>query len=252
MVVVGFNFRRLRNIVVSIAIAGVGFGTCVLSPVMEVLRDFYGNTGYFILLSGIGFHKCLFATLCRPSNLELLRLKTIKAENGSNAMSRRELLQHYAKVYANKLILCFSFSLLLFSVGTYMIFLHLPKFTVSIGFSTIEASLLLSACGISSVLSRLAITFVSGKKDIDEIVLYSASFGLLALGTFLFPLYSKNYVGLLVYSLLLGTYFGGCYAIMNAINIRLVGLKCLSVATGMELLFCGVGTALGPIITGEC
>ncbi|XP_060553438.1 monocarboxylate transporter 4-like [Ruditapes philippinarum] len=249
MVVVGFNFRRWRNTALGIAVSGVGVGTCILTPVMEVLRDFYGNAGYFIIMAGIGFHKCLFAVLCKPSRLELARQDSIQTED-EEKITKRQLMKHYAKVYTNKLIVCFSLSLMLFSIGTYMIFLHLPHFTMTKGHSHLAATALISSCGFATIVARVMTSMISETKNIDEVVLYSGSFGSLALGTFLFPLYSRTYTGLVVYSLLLGAYFGGCYAVMNSINIKLVGIKYLSIATGMELIFCAVGTALGPVITG--
>ncbi|WAR21438.1 MOT2-like protein [Mya arenaria] len=218
MVVVGFNFRRWRNTALGIAISGVGVGTCILSPVMEIVRGFYGNAGYFIILAAIGVHKCLFAVLCRPSRLELARQESLKNENQER---------------------------------TYMIFLHLPTFAISRGSSRMTASLLLSACGLSTIFARLLTTLISERKNVDGIVLYSGSFGLLALATFLFPIYSRTFPGLVIFSVILGAYFGGCYAVMNSINIHLVGVKYLSIATGMELVFSAVGTAIGPVITGE-
>lgn len=250
MVVVGFNFRRWRNTALGIAVSGVGVGTCILSPVMELVREFYGNSGYFIILAGIGFHKCLFAVLCRPSRLELARQESINSDT-EERISKRQLLKHYAKVYANKLIICFSLSLMMFSIGTYMIFLHLPHFALVTGYSHISTSLLLSSCGFATIIARVMTLLISESKNMDEVVLYSGSFGSLALGTFLFPLYSRTYTGLVIYAVLLGVYFGGCYAVMNTINVKLVGMKHLSIATGMELIFCAVGTVIGPVITGE-
>lgn len=250
MVVVGFNFRRWRNTALGIAVSGVGVGTCILTPVMEVLRDFYGNAGYFIILAGIGLHKCLFAVLCKPSRLELARQDSIKTEDDEE-ITKRQLLKHYAKVYANKLIICFSLSLMLFSIGTYMIFLHLPHFAITKGHTSIAAAILISSCGFATIVARVMTSLISESKNIDEVLLYSGAFGSLALGTFLFPLYSKTYTGLIVYSIILGAYFGGCYAVMNTINTKLVGIKYLSIATGMELIFCAVGTAVGPVITGK-
>lgn len=250
MVVVGFNFRRWRNAALGIAVSGVGVGTCIFSPVMELIRDFYGTAGYFIILSGIAFHKCLFAVLCRPSKLEVARQDSLKNEPETD-LTRRQIIKLYARVYSNKLIICFSLSLMLFSLGTYMIFLHIPVYSLWRGYTRIATTLLISACGLATIAARVATTLISEKKNIDEIVLYCASFGMLALGTFLFPVYSRSYTGLVIYSILLGAYFGGCYAIMNNINVKLVGIKYLSIATGMELLFSAVGTALGPVITGE-
>ncbi|XP_052225086.1 monocarboxylate transporter 12-B-like [Dreissena polymorpha] len=250
MMVVGFNFRRWRNTALGVAISGVGVGTCIFSPILELMCGLYGRRGYFIMLAGISLHKCLFAVLCRPSRLERARQRSLKT-NDEAPLSKSQIMKLYANVYANKLIICFSLSLMLFSVGTYMIFLHLPAVAVSKGHSRMTAALLLSACGASTILARIMTTFVSEKKSVDGIVLYSGSFGSLALATFLFPIYSRTLVGLVIFSAILGAYFGGCYAVMNSINIHLVSLKFLNIATGVELVFTAIGTAIGPIVTGK-
>ncbi|WAR21435.1 hypothetical protein MAR_015409, partial [Mya arenaria] len=138
---------------------------------------------------------------------------------------------------------------MLFSVDTYMIFLHLPTFAISRGSSRMTASFLLPACGLSTIFARLLTTLLSERKNVDGMVLFTGSFGLLALATFLFPIYSRTFPGLVIFLVILGAYFGGCYAVMNSINIHLVCVKYLSIATGMELVFSAVGTAIGPVIT---
>ena len=251
IVVIGFNFRKFRPVAITAALSGIGIGTFVFSPAMEAVRESYGNAGYFIIIGGVALHKCIFALLCKPSRLELERQRSLKEETKKTHHNYKILVKHYAKVYANKAIICFSLSLLLFAMGTYMIFLHLPTYSIHTGYSPMSASWLLACCGICTVLSRI-LTDISTHRKFDEIVLYSGSFGTLALGTFLFPLYSKSYGGQLVFSILLGAYFGGCYAIINSINIKIVGVRYLSIATGIELLFSGIGTFLGPVITGNC
>ena len=249
MVVIGFNFRKFRPVAMTIALSGIGVGTFILSPAMEAVRDHYGNAGYFIIIGGVGLHKCIFALLCKPSRLESERQNSLKEET-KKLHNYRLLVRHYAKVYANKAIIFFSLSLLLFAMGTYMIFLHLPTYSVHTGFSPMSTAWLLACCGICTVISRI-FTDISTQRKFDEIVLYSGSFGSLALGTFLFPLYSKSYIGQLVFTMLLGAYFGGCYAIINSINIKIVGVRYLSIATGVELVFSGIGTLLGPVISGK-
>ena len=249
VVVIGFNFQKFRPVAMTAALSGIGIGTFILSPSMELVREYYGNAGYFIIIGGIALQKCVFAVLCKPSRIELERQRALKEES-KETPSCKAIVRHYANVYANKAIIFFSFSLLLYSMGTYMIFLHLPSYSVQTGHSPMSAAWLLSCCGICTVLSRI-LTDISTNRKLDEIVLYSGSFGTLALGTFLFPLYSKAYAGQLVFSILLGAYFGGCYAIINSINVKIVGTRYLSIATGFELGFSGVGTILGSVITGK-
>ncbi|KAL3863042.1 hypothetical protein ACJMK2_004824 [Sinanodonta woodiana] len=250
MVVIGFNFRKFRKLAMSIAVAGVGIGVFVFSPVLQIVRDYYGNRGFFIILAGLALHQFVFGALCKPSSLEMERHINKRAATSDKVSFSWSSMRRNCDVYMHKPILCFSLSMLMYGVGTYMIFIHLPNYSIQKGYTAFQASWLISVCGLFTVVSRILTIIASNNDNIDDIILYSGLFGSLALGTFLFPLYSGAFAGQVVFSIMLGTYFGGCYAIMNSISMRLVGLKHLAAATGMELFCCSLGTVIGPVVSG--
>ena len=69
LVIVGYYFNKRRGLAVGLATSGVGFGTFFLPPLMEVLFDFYGFAGAFLVLSGITAHFCISGAFFRPLEL---------------------------------------------------------------------------------------------------------------------------------------------------------------------------------------
>ncbi|XP_052771980.1 monocarboxylate transporter 9-like isoform X2 [Mya arenaria] len=52
-VVVGFNFKRRCNLALGIAVSGVGAGACAFVPLMQMAKEFYGFSGFFICCAGM-------------------------------------------------------------------------------------------------------------------------------------------------------------------------------------------------------
>jgi MFS family permease len=52
---VGYYFHKKRGRAVGIATSGVGFGTFVIPPIIEIVFKHYGFTGAFMIIGGITF-----------------------------------------------------------------------------------------------------------------------------------------------------------------------------------------------------
>ncbi|KAL5012258.1 hypothetical protein ScPMuIL_010809 [Solemya velum] len=66
LVVVGMYFKKRRGLAVGLSSSGAGVGAFVVPPVIEILFDYYGFTGAFILLGSLIIHLCLCGALYRP------------------------------------------------------------------------------------------------------------------------------------------------------------------------------------------
>ncbi|XP_025112475.1 LOW QUALITY PROTEIN: monocarboxylate transporter 4-like [Pomacea canaliculata] len=66
LILVGMYFNRLRGVAVGLSTAGVGAGTFLLPPVVEMLFETYGFFGAFFILGGIALHFFVVAFLYRP------------------------------------------------------------------------------------------------------------------------------------------------------------------------------------------
>lgn len=66
VVIVALYFERRRGTASGIANAGIGSGTFIAPPVVEILFRDFGFAGAFILLAAFGLQTCVFGALFRP------------------------------------------------------------------------------------------------------------------------------------------------------------------------------------------
>lgn len=250
LVVVGFGFQNKRNFASGLAVAGIGVGMFCLAPVITAANNTYGYTGLFFILSGIGLHICLFGALFRPSYLENLGKDLLKKKALERNTTLVSDLKLRLRIFQKASFISFCFSILSWNIGLFIVFLHLPSYVMMTRTSRFEASFLLSIAGICSCVSRIVTGYVSSSERINEIVVYSFSFGVLGAVTLIFPYINLSYATQVFYSVILGLFFGNCYAIMNSINVKIVGIEHLPTAYGFEMCFCGVGMLVGPPLAG--
>lgn len=66
VVIVALYFERRRGTASGIANAGIGSGTFIAPPVVEILFRDFGFAGAFILMAAFGLQTCVFGALFRP------------------------------------------------------------------------------------------------------------------------------------------------------------------------------------------
>ncbi|XP_069140900.1 monocarboxylate transporter 12-like [Argopecten irradians] len=251
VVVLGFNFHRKRNIATGIAVSGCGVGTFVLAPAIEAAREEYGNNGFFFIVAAIALQGVVFGCLFFPSELESehQQMKYTKSNQEQKCDILKSALPSFG-LLKNIPYLCLCVSMFLACAGVYLVYVHLPRYAIEMGASSLSAAFLISVSGVCDCVSRILTGMAAQDEDIDEIVIYFGTFGLLGLSTLLVPLYATTYTGQLVYAVLFGMYSGCCYSVMNTIIIDLVGVSELANGVGIYLFFCGVGSLIGPPIAG--
>ncbi|KAJ8317707.1 hypothetical protein KUTeg_005611 [Tegillarca granosa] len=242
VVVVGFNFERQRNLASGMATSGAALGIFVLAPVYTTLETAYGYEGLFILSAGFVFHCCVFGALCRPSELESKKKHNDTNDKGKSSFN----ISLYIKLLRKQSFVCICISVLCWSIGVSMVYLHLPYYVITLNTTPIQAAWIISAAGIGGFSSRFLSGLASNNDDIDDLLIYSGSFCVLGICTILFPLYAVSYIGQLFYGFALGVYSGSCYAVMNSINVSNFGINNMATAYGVEMFFCGSGMLLGP------
>ncbi|XP_052771976.1 monocarboxylate transporter 13-like isoform X2 [Mya arenaria] len=250
MVVVGFNFKRRRNLALGIALSGVGVGLCAFAPLMQLAKDFYGFTGLFICCAGMQLNLVTFGMLCFPSELEkhshILRQK--HSPESTNAMKRK--VMPYFKFFLNKGIVCLCSSMFLYCAGTYMLYLHLPKYITTKGFSEKQAAYLMSLSGILTVVGRLLTGAVANIPNCNEIILYSGSMAIFSIATIVYPFVSWYYLGHLIFITFMGIFLGCCNVVTTTVSLKFVCIEYIATALGLEFMFGGVGAIVGPVFAG--
>ncbi|WAR22073.1 MOT12-like protein [Mya arenaria] len=253
MVVVGFNFKRRRNLALGIALSGVGVGLCAFAPIMQFAKDFYGFTGLFICCAGMQLNLVTFGMLCFPSELEkhshTLRQKQSQRSAQHSIAIKRKIVP-YLKVMLNKGIVCLCLSMFFYCTGTYLLFLHLPKYITTKGFSENQAASLMSLSGILTVVGRLLTGAVANIPNFNEVIPYAGSMAIVSIATLVYPFVSQHYLGHLMFIAFMGIFLGCCYVVTTTMSLKFVGIDYISTAIGLQFMFGGVGAIIGPVIAG--
>ncbi|XP_045191319.2 monocarboxylate transporter 5-like [Mercenaria mercenaria] len=190
-----------------------------------------------------------------PSQLEL-HTQEMRKCNKDNARSDKAKsnsdggFTQYCKALVNKQIALLSVGMFLNCVGTFLIYLHLPVYIVSKGFTDFQAAWMVSVTGILSVVGRIITGFVANLSMFKDIWLYAGTLGVVSISTVVYPHISYTFAGHIVFATVFGLFFGSCYVLMTVVNIRIVGIKFVSAAVGIEFFFGGIGAVLGPVIAG--
>ncbi|XP_062588823.1 monocarboxylate transporter 12-like isoform X2 [Saccostrea cucullata] len=212
VVIVGYNFEKKRNFATGVAVSGVGIGAFALAPLMQMISDYFGYHGLWLLCGGLTLQFCVFGTLFFPSKLENERKKKVKEDarkeqdiTGFSNTFKAFRAQH--RVLFSISLLNVYLSMFFSNLGVYLIYLHFASYVTSVGFSKLDAALLMSISGICNCISRILVGSAANASNMDEFVLFAGTFSLL-------------------------------------------GVKNLAMVYGITMLFTGVGTFIGPMLGG--
>lgn len=256
MVTVGFNFRKRRSLALGFSVSGIGAGLCTLAPVMQMARDNFGDFGFFVFMAGVTLHIVVCGMLCFPSKLErhtqVTRKRNVLKGTHSNRSGKiLSTLKPYVRVLFNRGILCLCLAMFGFCLGTFLVFLHLPKYIVLKGFTAFQAASFISLIGVLSVIGRIFTGVASNWRKLDSMVPYAGSMFLVAGTTFIYPFVSKTVIGQLSFVIVLGLFFGSCYVVVTLVTLRFVEISYMSAAVGLQFMFGGIGALIGPVFAGE-
>lgn len=254
LVAVSLNFRRRRNVSLGIALAGVGIGILIFPPLMQMARDYYGYTGYFITMAAMHVNLITCGMLCFPSKLErhakLLRKRRAKAKSGSGGPGCLRTLKSYSCVIFNKGILCLSASVFFYCLGTYLLYLHLPEYIMSRGFTAGQAAFFLSMNGVPNIAGRVLTGLVANADRVHPVVLFSGSMAVVAAISLVYPSISHLYGGNIAFFVIFGLFYGSCYVVTTSMTLQFIGIDFVAASIGLQFMCCGVGAIIGPVVAG--
>ncbi|XP_045191321.2 uncharacterized protein LOC123548153 [Mercenaria mercenaria] len=144
-VVMEFNFKRRRLIALGFAVSGMGAGIFALSHLMQLARNYYGSTGFFIIQATISLNIVTFGAMFFPSQLELHTQEMRKCNKDNARFDKAKSnsgggFTQYFKALVNKQIALLSVGMFLNCVGSHIVYLHMPVYIVSTGFTASQAA----------------------------------------------------------------------------------------------------------------
>ena len=231
--VVGSWFVRRRAAALGVAVAGIGLGTLIGSPVAAALIDATSWRTTYVIFGIAG-------------GVLLLGAASV-AERGPAAQptdkprSLRELmrLRDFAILYAASLFGTF---------GLFVPFVFLADYAEGEGVGSVPAATLVGVIGGASVIGRLGLGSLADRLDLNR--LYIGSFAVMAASHFVWLGAGGRYWQLVLYAAVLGLGYGGFIALSPAVAAQRFGLTGLGGVLGTLYTSAAVGSLGGPPLAG--
>ncbi|XP_046559491.1 LOW QUALITY PROTEIN: monocarboxylate transporter 12-like [Haliotis rubra] len=251
-VIIGFYFPVKSGLVTGISISGIGLGIFIHPPLLQFLTETYGVHGAFLITGGITLHVCIAGMLMRPSDIERKRKHRVgkeqPAKRNMTSICRDETSVYH--VISNVSFLFFLCSLVCFSIAIATEYLFLPDFFIKHGSTFQEGAFVISTSGLGSIVSRILIGFALNDEKIASATMYSSLNGIIAIFTFMLPLFNTSSFLRILYGFILGLYSGGIWVLLNTLTLEFLGIQDFATGVGAALFSCGVGYLTGPPIAG--
>lgn len=230
---VGGWFVKQRSMALGFAVAGIGLGTLVGSPLAARLIDATSwRTTFLIFAAGGG---------------TLMVLAAVISERGPVAVAAptpRPLgdllrLRPFAILYA---------SMVFISYGIFIPFVFLIRSAEIRGIAEVPAAWLVGLIGGFSVLGRLGLGAMADR--FGAVRLYLWSFSVIAGSQLIWLLAGSSYALLVAYAVIYGIGYGGFIALSPAVVAEVFGLEGLGAMIGTLYTGAAVGSLTGPPIAG--
>lgn len=229
--VVGAWFDSRRALALGIAIAGIGIGTLIGSPIAAALIEARGWRQTHVVFGIVGAALLVVCAVVvrRPPMPE-----------GEPAPAIRELVRTtgFRSMYA---------ATFLGALALFVPFVYLPSYAMRVGVSPVAAATLVGVIGVASVLSRLAIGVVADR--IGRIRTFRASFATVGL-SFAIWLVAGSFPALVAFAVVLGVGYGGWIALQPTVLAEMYGVRGLGGIVGLVYTAAGVGALIGAPLAG--
>ena len=188
--------------------SGCGFGTLLFAPLLEAAREKYGNSGFFLILAGLSFHQVLFGCMFFPSEIEHNRKMAYRKRIFEKEMNRDQNMFftlfkqffRYFKVLKQLAFTSLCGAMFVSAIGIFLAYVHFPRYIIENGATPFHAAMLLSLNGLCNCIARFLAGLAANADNVDDLLIFFGSFGILGLTTILFPLYVSTAIGPILFS----------------------------------------------------
>jgi MFS family permease len=224
---VGGWFVHHRAVAVGLAVAGIGVGTLVMSPLSAALIDRYGWRDTYVLFA---FGGTAVLLLCLP-------LAARPPGDGSPQPSRFHDALH-SWVFRRIHLSAFALGLALF-----VPFVFVGQYAKDRGIGSVQAAVLVGVLGGASVLSRVG--FGSLVRRFGSFRLYRACYVIHGVSFVVWLVSGDSYALLLLFVLVLGVGYGGFVALGPIVISDRMGVAGLGSILGLLYTAPGLGALIG-------
>lgn len=231
--VVGGWFRHHRATAVGLAVAGIGAGTLVMSPLSAALVDTYGWRQTYRILAVVG--------------ASVLVLCTFLVERPPGTVSTPQPAR-FAEAWASPVFRRLHLSALCSGLALFVPFVFVGQYANERGVGSVASAVLVGVLGGASVLARIG--FGSAVRRFGSIRLYRSSFALIAASFGIWFVAGASYPILIVFVLVLGVGYGGFVALSTIVLTERFGVVGLGSIMGLFYTSQGLGGLIGPPTAG--
>lgn len=224
---VGGWFVHHRAVAVGLAVAGIGVGTMVLSPLSAALIDRYGWRDTYVIFA-IGGTAVLL--LCLP-------LAAQPPGDGSPQPSR------FADAWGSPVFRRIHLSAFALGLALFVPFVFVGQYAKDRGVGSVQAAVLVGVLGGASVLSRIG--FGSIVRRFGSFRLYRTCFVIHGVSFAVWLVSGSSYALMLLFVLVLGVGYGGFVALGPIVISDRMGVAGLGSILGLLYTAPGLGALIG-------
>jgi predicted MFS family arabinose efflux permease len=230
---VGGWFVRQRAAALGVAVAGIGLGTLVGSPLAAALISATGWRTTFVIyaLGGAG----------------LMLAASVVAERGPAAGQAARLRPIGELLRIRAFAILYSASLLV-TFGLFVPFVFIASYAEARGVGEVAAATLVGLIGGASIVGRLGLGTLAVRFGATR--LFRFSFLVMGLSHLIWLVAGDTYPLLVAYTVVLGFGYGGFIAISPAVVADRFGLEGMGGVLGTLYTSAAVGSLLGPPLAG--
>ncbi len=247
-------FDKKRGFVLGITTSGGGFGAIVMAPFATYLISNFGWRTAFIVMGLIAW--LVISSMCLilkkdPGDMGLLPdgVKSEAAQPGPQKKEIKAQLTGPSLLQASRTSNFWFLGLiwLLLSLDVHLVFVHVVPYAVDMGNSLMDAAIILTLIGGTTIPGRLLVGSVSdtiGRKA------PAIACALLQVGALLWLMWAQELWMLYVFAIAFGFLWGGLGVLTTALVGDVFGMRSIGAIMGMMSAGWALGAASGPAIGG--
>jgi MFS family permease len=248
--------KRSRGLALGIVNAGIGFGPLVGAPLGAYLISRSGwRVTYMVMASAVGASMALALLLKEKGHREgtppenkskgpALEQTTAPTEGLRRRKTRFELKRIMAR--RDFWLICLVY--LMVGIGIQTLMAHIVAFCETKGVPTMTAAGVLSIISGTSILGRISMGLASdwiGRKKILAVCTMTEGIMILCL------IWSSSIWMFVLFGFIFGLFYGGHAPQLPGLVGEILGVSNMGAILGAGIFFWGIGSAIGPSLTGH-
>ncbi|XP_046557847.1 monocarboxylate transporter 12-like [Haliotis rubra] len=252
-VIVLHYFDKRRGFASAIGSTGGGIGAMVLPLFYVHTFEEYGWRGSLWILAGLVLNGVVCGALFRPplwlKTPELKEQCEKESESETKTVQKSSQAKEFFSVLKNIRFVLFALGTFFCNVGYATPLVHLPDMASQRGFSKSNVAVLLSIMGISGVILRLPVAWVSDFRSVSRLLIHTLSLLVCGVATVICP-FVYSYWGLALYSAVHGGFIGVYGSFLSVLVADIVGVRDSNKAFAFLVFFGGLPSLFSSPLAG--